>query len=66
MGIVIGVVVGYAMGTRAGEEGWGELVEALRTIGTSEEVHDLIAAGFSLTRDLVGRGQAVAQLRRAA
>jgi hypothetical protein len=56
MGVVIGVIVGYAFGTRAGEQGWEEFKEAAKVISTSEEVRDLVAAGFSLGRDLLGRG----------
>jgi hypothetical protein len=50
------VVIGYALGTRAGEEGWDELIEAWKVITTSDEVRDLLAGGFSLGRDLVRRG----------
>jgi hypothetical protein len=56
MGTIVGVVIGYALGTRAGEEGWDELVEAWKVISTSEEVRDLLAGGFSLGRDLVRQG----------
>jgi hypothetical protein len=77
MGVIIGVVVGYALGTRAGEEGWVEFKEAWKVISTSEEVRDLVSAGFSVSRDLLGRGSELlagvlsgsesgAKLRRAA
>jgi hypothetical protein len=56
MGVIIGVVVGYALGTRAGEEGWVEFKDAWKVISTSEEVRDLLSAGFSVSRDLIGRG----------
>ncbi len=56
MGVIIGVVVGYALGTRAGEEGWTEFKAAWKVISTSDEVRDLISAGFSVSRDLLGRG----------
>jgi hypothetical protein len=56
MGVIIGVVVGYALGTRAGEEGWTEFKDAWKVISTSDEVRDLLAAGFSVSRDLIGRG----------
>ena len=55
MGVVIGVVIGYALGSRAGSEAWPELEEAWKTIVASEEVHDLVAGGISIARDLVGR-----------
>jgi hypothetical protein len=59
MGVLIGVVVGYAFGTRAGEQGWEELKEAARVIVTSEEFRDLVATGFTIGRELVGRGSEI-------
>jgi hypothetical protein len=59
MGTVIGVVIGYALGTRAGPEGWDEFKEAWKVISTSDEVKDLLSGGFSLGRDLVRRGTEV-------
>jgi hypothetical protein len=59
MGVIIGVVVGYAFGTRAGPEGWDELRQAWKVIATSEEVRDLIAGGFSMAREVLGRGTEV-------
>ncbi len=56
MGVIIGVVVGYAFGTRAGEQGWVEFKEAAKVISTSEEFRDLVTMGLSVGRDLVGRG----------
>jgi hypothetical protein len=56
MGTIIGVVVGYALGTHAGEEGWVDFKEAWKVISTSDEVRDLLAGGFSLGRDLLRRG----------
>jgi len=55
MGVIIGVVVGYALGSRAGTEGWAELEDAWKTIVSSEEVQDLVAGGLSMARDLVSR-----------
>jgi hypothetical protein len=63
MGVVIGVLVGYALGSRAGAEAWPELEEAWRTIVSSEEVRDLVSGGVSLARDLVERrGELIAGL----
>jgi hypothetical protein len=56
MGVIIGVVVGYAFGTRAGEQGWQEFKEAWKVISTSEEVRDMVVGGLSVARDLVSRG----------
>jgi hypothetical protein len=50
MGVIIGVIVGYALGSRSGPEGWSELEDAWHTIYTSEEVRDLVSG----TADIVG------------
>ncbi len=55
MGVVIGVIVGYALGSRAGSDGWSELEEAWHTICASEEVRDFIAGGLSIARDVIER-----------
>ena len=56
MGAMIGLIIGYVLGTRAGEEGWTDFRDAWRTITTSEEVRDLVAGGVSMAADLVQRG----------
>ena len=53
MGVVIGVLIGYALGSRAGPDGWAEIEEAWHTIYTSEEVRDLLAGAVSLARDVL-------------
>ncbi|MGO8863342.1 MAG: hypothetical protein ACLQRH_21660 [Acidimicrobiales bacterium] len=55
MGVVIGVIVGYALGSQAGADAWPELEEAWRTIVASEEVRDLISGGVTIARDLLSR-----------
>jgi hypothetical protein len=55
MGVVIGVIVGYALGSQAGADAWPELEEAWKTIVASEEVRDLISGGVSIARDLLSR-----------
>ena len=55
MGVVIGVIIGYAFGSKAGGEAWPELEDAWRTIVASEEVRDLVSGGLSLARDLLER-----------
>jgi hypothetical protein len=56
VGTIIGVVVGYAFGTRAGDEGWTEIREAWKVIASSEEVRDLLGTGVSMARDVLGKG----------
>jgi hypothetical protein len=59
MGTIIGVVIGYALGTRAGEQGWQEFRDAWKVISTSEEVRDMVASGLSISRELLGRGSEI-------
>jgi hypothetical protein len=66
MGAIVGVFIGYVLGTRAGEKGWEELQEAWQTISSSEEVRDLLSGGVSIAGDLVRRGRAVLVDRLAA
>ncbi len=56
MGTIIGVIVGYALGTRAGEQGWEEFRDSWKVISSSEEVRDMMGAGFAMARQLLGRG----------
>jgi hypothetical protein len=56
MGTIVGVIVGYVLGTRAGEQGWEDFRESWKVISSSEEVRDMVGAGFSMARQLVGRG----------
>jgi len=59
MGAVIGVFIGYVLGTRAGPEGWVELKRSLKVIASSDEAKDIVATGFSVVRDLLGRGSEI-------
>jgi hypothetical protein len=56
MGTIVGVIVGYALGTRAGEQGWEEFRDSWKVISSSEEVRDMMGAGLSMARQLLGRG----------
>ncbi|HEV3265562.1 MAG TPA: hypothetical protein VG014_08565 [Acidimicrobiales bacterium] len=56
MAAIIGAVVGYLFGTRDGQEGWNEIVDAWKVITTSEEVRDMVSGGVSMLRDVLGRG----------
>jgi len=55
MGVVIGVLVGWAIGSKARSDAWAELEDACKTIAASEEVRDLLAGGVSTARDLLAR-----------
>jgi hypothetical protein len=53
MGVVIGVMVGYALGCRAGPNAWSEFEEAWHTISTSKEVRDFADGALAIARDLL-------------
>jgi hypothetical protein len=55
MGTIIGVVVGYALGSREGPAGWDEVKKAWKEIAKSAEVRDLVIGGVSALRPLLGR-----------
>ncbi|MFI5040518.1 MAG: hypothetical protein ACHQNA_01495 [Acidimicrobiales bacterium] len=59
MGAIIGFLLGYVLGTRAGDKGWLELQESWNTIRSSEEVRDIIAGGWATGRDLMRQGAGV-------
>jgi hypothetical protein len=56
MGTMVGVMVGYVMGTRAGERGLEELRDAWNSLRSSEEVRTLAAGGVSIAGSLFQRG----------
>jgi hypothetical protein len=53
MGVIIGVLVGYALGSKAGPDAWREAEDAWHTIYTSEEVRDLVAGATDILRQIV-------------
>jgi hypothetical protein len=55
MGVIVGVLIGYVIGSRSGEDAWSELKEAWKTIVSSDEVRDLVAGGLAMVRDIAGR-----------
>lgn len=72
MGVMIGVAVGYVLGTRAGAEGYEELVRAVRTITSSGELKELAVGAAGLLADVLKGGTSAlgegteAKLRRIA
>lgn len=72
MGVMVGFALGYVFGTRAGEDGYQEMVAALRTITSSGELKELAGAAMGLLADLLKQGTgalgegAEAKLRRIA
>ena len=59
MGVLIGVIVGYVMGAKSGEQGIEELKDAWATIRASEEAKALMAGGLSMAKGLLARGGSV-------
>jgi len=63
MGAMIGFLLGYVLGTRAGDKGWRELQSSWHTIRSSDEVRDIVAGGLATARDLMRQGAGVAASR---
>ena len=57
MGAIIGVAIGYVLGTRAGERGWEELRESWETISSSQEVKDMMVGGLALAAVVLRQGR---------
>jgi hypothetical protein len=57
MGAMVGMVIGYVLGTRAGERGFDELRDSWETISSSQEVRDMIAGGVSLAAVMLRQGR---------
>ena len=53
MGVMVGFVLGYVFGTRAGQEGYQEMIGALKTITSSGELKELVGGGMSLLGDVL-------------
>lgn len=58
MGVMVGFVLGYVFGTRAGREGYEEMVRAVRTIASSGDLKELIGGGVSVLGDVLKQGSA--------
>jgi hypothetical protein len=57
MAAMVGMVIGYVLGTRAGERGFEELKESWDTISSSQEVRDMIAGGLSIAAVVLRQGR---------
>lgn len=75
MGTMLGILIGYYLGVKAGPKGYEELQDARKTISSSTEVKDMVAGGISISRDVIRQastmlanrlGEAEAPLRRVA
>jgi hypothetical protein len=61
MGMLVGFVVGYLVGSRAGREGLEELTKAWATIRESDEFKALTAATAAFARRALDQGGAQAR-----
>jgi hypothetical protein len=56
MGVVLAFAVGYVVGARAGQQGYDDVVDAIRAVRESEEFAGLVAAlrshGSAMLRQL--------------
>ena len=57
MGAMVGFVLGYILGVKAGADGEKQLRDAWQTITSSEEVKDLLSGGLSMAGDLIRQGR---------
>jgi hypothetical protein len=58
VGVIIGFVAGYVFGTRAGAEGYQEMMDALKTITSSGELRELAGGVVSLLGDVLKQSTA--------
>jgi hypothetical protein len=56
MGAIVGFLLGYVLGTRAGDKGWLELQDSWETIRSSGELRDIVVGGLATGRDLLRQG----------
>ncbi len=57
MGAILGLVIGYVLGTRAGDKGNVELQQSWRTITTSQGFRDMLGGFFALMVEFLHRGR---------
>jgi len=50
---MVGFVIGYVLGTRAGDEGYQEMMNAVKTITSSGELKELFGGVVSVLADVV-------------
>jgi hypothetical protein len=56
VGVMIGFVLGYVVGTRSGAEGFEELTSSLRSILSSGELKELAGGAIETVADLLKQG----------
>jgi hypothetical protein len=58
MGALIGFILGYSLGVKAGPEGYERLRQAWQEISNSEEFKGLVATGTAFLENMLAQGQA--------
>ena len=56
MGVMIGFVLGYVVGTRSGAEGYEELTSSIKSILSSGELKELAGSAIALLGDVLKQG----------
>lgn len=59
MGAIVGFILGYALGTQAGERGWSVLLDSWERISSSEEVKTLLTEALGKAPELLRQGAGV-------
>lgn len=57
MAAIVGLIIGYVLGTRAGDKGHEELTESWRTITTSQAFRDMLGGLFALIGEFLTSGR---------
>jgi membrane protein DedA with SNARE-associated domain len=57
MAAVIGLIIGYVLGTRAGDKGQEELRDSWRTITSSQSFRDMLGGLFALIGEFIHQGR---------
>lgn len=57
MAAIVGLIIGYLLGTKAGDKGHEELRESWHTITTSQAFRDMLGGLFALIGEFVNAGR---------
>ncbi|MGQ0617218.1 MAG: hypothetical protein ACT4PW_09530 [Acidimicrobiia bacterium] len=59
MGAMLGLTIGYVMGTKAGPKGFEQLKDAWKTISSSDEVKDILTGAVGMLGGLLQQGRGI-------
>ncbi|HEX3565466.1 MAG TPA: hypothetical protein VHU17_08845 [Acidimicrobiales bacterium] len=57
MAAIVGLIIGYLLGTRAGDKGRQELEESWKTITTSQGFRDMLGGLFALMGEFLSKSR---------